>query len=92
MRYVTKKRERSHHAECAMREYVSHVDLQRMTFVSIVMRQGARFVASSWQLVRVTPAGNWYVKTMESKSTSPRYVTTVGRVTNEYEASSDGDG
>ena len=54
-----------------------------MAYVSIAKRQDVRSAVSSWLLVRVTPAENWYAKTMESRSTSPRYVTTVGRVTNE---------
>jgi len=54
-----------------------------MAYVSIAKRQDARSAVSSWLLVRVAPAENWYAKTMESRSTSPRYVTIVGRVTNE---------
>jgi hypothetical protein len=57
-RYVAKKKEHSHHVECAMREYVSLVELQKMACVSIAKRQDAKYAASSWPLVRVTPAGN----------------------------------
>ena len=80
-RYVVKKRERSHHVEYAMLVCVSHVEPQKRAYVRIVMRQCVRSVMSSWHLVHVTPAGNWSVRTTESRSMSPRYVTTVGRMT-----------
>ena len=83
VRYAVKKKERSQRAVCAMLEYVSPVEQKKMEFVSIAVRQDVRYVGSSWHLVPVTPAGNWSVKITESRSMSPRYVTTVGRVTNE---------
>ena len=83
VRYVAKKRWRSHRVKCAKLVCVRFVELQERTSASIVERQDARSAASSLHLVHVTPAGNWSAKTMESKSTSPRYVTTVGRVTDE---------
>jgi hypothetical protein len=83
VRFAARRRKNSALVEYANRTCAQHVESKSKGFASIVKSQYARFVVSSCPLEHVTHAVNWSVKTMELRSMSPHYVTSVGRVTNE---------
>lgn len=91
MRYAERERYLVH-VRCVKQACARHAILLLKRFVLTAMILVVRYVESTYHREHATSVVSWFVKIMERGSMNLQYVTVVGRVTYEQEASSNWNG
>jgi hypothetical protein len=86
------KMDHSAHARCVVLLSVKNAELRERSSASTARKQDVRFVKSIWHHERATIVVYLCARTMDQRSTKPRFVRTVGRVTNDWETCSNWNG